>query len=429
MVSPSDTPLPMRRTPVTASLVAGVLLRVIVPASLWLAGSAASAAWLRAAWGLTPAAEAVFWGGATWCVCSLLHRRLSQRKHIVLGPPRWLGGQRLMPVGQAVAEVRDVTPYLEVMRQQLDGAVQESERGALQAIERMNAVHHLSMAQFERIRSTEANGRELTRLMQEKAMVDIQLGSILQMFVEKQETDVQANLDRVKRLQEVRALTPLVDVIANVARQTNFLSINAAIEAARAGETGRGFAVVAAEIRVLSNRTAEVAVDIAHKIQAVTDGIDKELESASATSDRSTSTGSTTSNMRQVLSDIADMQKRSADSLSQLRLQDVIDEVKLGHDDMALRLADALSQIQTQDVMRQRVECVQQSMTDLNDHLQTLADQLTDQPWDPDNMTTLKDRLREHSGRYVMESQRATHQAVTGQKLAQAAEAPLIELF
>ncbi len=69
---------------------------------------------------------------------------------------------------------------------------------------------------------------------------------------------------------KVSAINEAIEVIDQIAFQTNILSLNAAVEAATAGEAGKGFAVVAQEVRNLANRSAEAAKEIKDLVEDAT---------------------------------------------------------------------------------------------------------------------------------------------------------------
>lgn len=122
--------------------------------------------------------------------------------------------------------------------------------------------------------------------------------SSLKEFAQSSDEEMKETIEAIGSLSaSVEGIGDFVDIIDQVASNTNLLSMNAAIEAAHAGESGKGFAVVAEEIRRLADMSGENALVIQQTL-------DKMLERINTTASVSQKT---TQSMKQVIEGSEDM--------------------------------------------------------------------------------------------------------------------------
>ena len=119
-------------------------------------------------------------------------------------------------------------------------------------------------AMATRLREEKARALEAAHVSMTSGQASTEIASSLHVLAENSATTAKEVDGLAQQAGEIGAIVQLIHEIAD---QTNLLALNAAIEAARAGEQGRGFAVVADEVRQLAARTSLSTAEIAKVVQ------------------------------------------------------------------------------------------------------------------------------------------------------------------
>ena len=183
---------------------------------------------------------------------------------------------------QASAISENLSNSAESLNRQVDeasrGAAIQSERTAetATAMEEMNAT-------VVEVAKNAVEAAENTGLTREKASDGAEVvGEVVQAIRAIQKQAEALRTDTMEMGRQAEGISSIIEVISDIADQTNLLALNAAIEAARAGEAGRGFAVVADEVRKLAEKTMTATTEVNVAITAIQNSSRKNITSSEA---------------------------------------------------------------------------------------------------------------------------------------------------
>ena len=214
-------------------------------------------------------------------------------------------------------------------------------------------------------------------------------------------TGTMAMLEKVQGLDSfIVELRTMAGDVAQIAHQSNLLSLNAAIEAARAGELGRGFAVVAKEFRTLSAKSGETGKHIAEKVAIISTAIEEACKVVEDTVEqRESRVTATETSIERVLTELRGITNALERSSGMLKGESVSIQTEINQALVQLQFQDRVSQILTQ--VNKNID---QMPTMLRDQLQNYRQTHVLERLDADHL------LAELKKSYVMADQHVIHQ-------------------